>query len=89
MYDIDEIIDQVRCTVADHLYVPMEAIASSAALTKDLGADSLDIVEICIMLESWFNIEIEVPQARQFRSVLDIASFLHRRVAPSARPVAV
>ena len=82
MYDIDEVIDQVRRTIADHLYVPVTSVASSTVLATDLGADSLDVIEICISLESWFDIEIEAGQAREFRTVFDIASFLHRRVVP-------
>jgi acyl carrier protein len=45
-----------------------------------LGADSLDVMEICIALESLFDIEIEADQAHAFRTVFDIASFLGRRV---------
>ena len=80
MYDIDEVIDRVRRTIADHLYVPVTSVASSTVLATDLGADSLDVIEICISLESWFDIEIEADQARNFRTVFDIASFLHKRV---------
>ena len=76
MHDLDEVIDQVRCTIADHLYVPVASVTSSTVLATDLGADSLDIIEIRISLESWFDIEIEADQAREFRTVIDIASWM-------------
>lgn len=76
MYDFDEVIDQVRCTIADHLYVPVASVTRSTVLATDLGADSLDTIEICISLESLFDIEIEADQALEFHTVFDIASWI-------------
>jgi acyl carrier protein len=71
MYDIDETVEQVRSTIAEHMYVSLESGAHSAALTTDLGIGSLDVIEISIALESLFDIEIEVDRAREFRTCSD------------------
>lgn len=54
----DELTARTRQVVADHLDQPREKVTTAARYVEDLGADSLDNVEIVMALEEEFDIEI-------------------------------
>jgi acyl carrier protein len=51
-------VDKVTNVIADSLGIELEEVTPDASIVDDLGADSLDIVELCMALEESFNIEI-------------------------------
>jgi len=65
----DEILDKVRAVVADQLGVAAEKVVMEAAFVEDLGADSLDSVELVMALEEKFGIEIPDESATKISTV--------------------
>ena len=55
-----ETLDKVKQLIAEHLNKPVEEITEDKEIVKDLGADSLDIVEMLMALEDEFGVEIEM-----------------------------
>jgi acyl carrier protein len=55
----------VRILVAEHLAVPRETVTDSARFRYDLGADSLDMIELSMMLENRFGVAIGDDEAEQ------------------------
>jgi acyl carrier protein len=54
----EEIVFKARKLVAEHLDVPIEKVTDDAGFIEDLGADSLDMVEITMAFEEAFDVEI-------------------------------
>ena len=66
----------VRRVLVDGLSVDESAVTEGASLSDDLGADSLDSVELVMSLEEEFDIEIEPSQAAELTTVGEIVSFV-------------
>jgi acyl carrier protein len=64
-----EILEKVRKIVADQLEVSLEEIQPESSFANDLGADSLDTVELVMALEEEFDIEIPDEAAEQIDTV--------------------
>lgn len=62
--------------IAEHLAVPVSAISQSSRLVEDLGADSLDLVELTMALEEHFGLELSDDQADQLITVGDVLGFM-------------
>ena len=61
----------VRVIIAEQLWIDVSKVKPDDTL-KDLGADSLDLVELLLALEDEFSIEIADEEAEKFRTVADI-----------------
>nr|VFJ93389.1 MAG: acyl carrier protein [Candidatus Kentron sp. LFY]VFJ94690.1 MAG: acyl carrier protein [Candidatus Kentron sp. LFY]VFK17606.1 MAG: acyl carrier protein [Candidatus Kentron sp. LFY] len=61
--------DRVKKIVADQLGVKEEAVVDDASFVEDLGADSLDTVELVMALEEEFNCEIPDEEAEKITTV--------------------
>lgn len=73
MPDTIRTADRVRALVAEHLGVPVENATDDAELSDDLGADSLDAIELSIALEEAFGIpEITDEEVERWTTVGDI-----------------
>jgi len=74
---VDELEQKVQSIVAEKLHVGADQITPDARFIEDLGADSLDTVELVMALEEAFGIEIPDDAAEKittFRDVLDFVS---------------
>ncbi len=71
---------RVREIVAEQLGLNAEEISLDAALTADLGADALDLVELVMALEEEFDLEIGDEEAEGLRTVQEIIDFMGQRV---------
>ena len=60
---------RIKQIIQDQLNVPQEKIMSEAKFLEDLGADSLDTVELVMAVEEEFNVEIPDDKAEQLQSV--------------------
>lgn len=70
-----QIIDRVKAVIAKQLRMDVSEIADDAAIVEDLGADSLDIVEMLMTLED--EMDIIIPDdATGIKTVKDIAAFI-------------
>lgn len=61
--------DRVKKVVAEQLQVDPEQITSEASFIEDLGADSLDVVELVMALEEEFDLEIPDEDAEKLQTV--------------------
>lgn len=71
--------------MANLLGVPPEEITADTNLVDDLGADSLDTVELVMMLEEAFDIEVKEEDLHQMQTVADAIRFLEQREVPVGR----
>lgn len=72
--------DKVNKIIIDHLNVDAEKIQAKSSFTEDLGADSLDIVEIIMSFEEEFGIEIPDEDAEKLKTVQDVLNYLEKNV---------
>jgi acyl carrier protein len=63
--------DRVKKLIVEHLVVDPEKVTDDASLFDDLGADSLDIVELTMAFEEEFDVPISDDQAERFQTVED------------------
>jgi acyl carrier protein len=72
--------DKVKQIIAKELGVEMEKLTDEASFMEDLGADSLDTVELVMEFEKEFNIDIPEEDAEKLRTVGDALNYLHEKV---------
>jgi acyl carrier protein len=71
-----DISRKIRSLIAAHFDVEEDCVKPDAALVADLGANSLDLVEITLGLEQEFDLTISDAVAEEFRTVGDVESYL-------------
>ena len=72
--------EQVKGIVAENLGVNMEKVVNSASFVEDLGADSLDTVELVMALEEEFDTEIPDEEAEKITTVQEAIDFVSKNV---------
>ena len=70
--------NKVADIIANQLGVDKEIITPEASVVDDLGADSLDVVELVMALEEAFDLEIPDDDAEKIRTVKDIYDYLEK-----------
>ncbi|HMM23915.1 MULTISPECIES: acyl carrier protein [Ancylobacter] len=78
---MSDIAERVKKIVAEHLGVEPEKVTENASFIDDLGADSLDTVELVMAFEEAFNCEIPDDAAETILTVGDAISFLEKNAA--------
>ena len=73
---MSDIADRVRKIVVEHLNVDAEKVVDKASFIDDLGADSLDQVELVMAFEEEFSVEIPDDAAESIRTFGDAVSYL-------------
>ncbi len=73
MSDIEQ---KVKKIIVEHLSVDESKVVPSASLIDDLGADSLDTVELVMSFEEEFGIEIPDDAAEKIRTVQDVVDYV-------------
>jgi acyl carrier protein len=68
--------DKVKKIIADKLSVDIEEIVPEASFVDDLGADSLDLVELIMSMEEEFDIDIPDEDAEKLVTVKDVYDFI-------------
>ena len=77
----DSLEQQVKAIVADQLGVDLAELRADASILDDLGADSLDVVEMVMSLEEAFDIEVPDEDVEEMRTVADLERYITRAVA--------
>ncbi len=72
--------DKVKEIIADQLGVESEKVVPEAKFIDDLGADSLDVVELIMAFEEEFGIEIPDEDAEKIQTVGDVINYLKEKV---------
>lgn len=70
------IFDEVKAVVVEQLSVNADEVKEESKFVEDLGADSLDVVELVMALEEKFEIEIPDDQAEKIQTVGDAIRFI-------------
>jgi len=73
---VENILDRVIDIVAEELAVDRDEVAEESSFIEDLGADSLDVVELVMAFEEEFDVEIPDEDAENIRTVDDAVSYL-------------
>lgn len=73
---MSDIADRVKKIVVEHLGIGEDKVAPEASFIDDLGADSLDIVELVMAFEEEFGIEIPDDAAKDIQTVGDATNFI-------------
>lgn len=68
--------DKVRKIIAEKLSVDLEEVVLEASFVDDLGADSLDLVELIMTMEEEFDIDISDEDAEKLETVKDAIDFI-------------
>ena len=76
-----DINTKVKQIVADHLGVDLEKVTDEASFIDDLGADSLDTVELVMAFEEEFGSEISDSEAEKILTVGDAIKFIEGKAA--------
>mgnify|MGYP000331809885 CR=1 FL=1 len=72
--------DRVKKIVVEHLGVEADKVNEDASFIDDLGADSLDIVELIMAFEEEFNIEIPDDEAEKIKTVDDAIKYIGKAI---------
>ena len=73
---MSETADRVKKIVVEHLGVDADKVTEEASFIDDLGADSLDIVELVMAFEEEFGVEIPDDDAEKITTVKDAITFI-------------
>ncbi|MCY4000307.1 MAG: acyl carrier protein [Bacteroidetes bacterium] len=73
---MSELADKIKAIVVDKLGVAEESISPEASFTDDLGADSLDTVELIMEFEKEFDVSIPDEDAEKIATVGDAIEYL-------------
>ncbi len=75
---LKEITEKVKQIISEQLGVEESEVTPSASFVDDLGADSLDTVELVMALEEHFDIEIPDEDAEKIRTVQDAIDYIEK-----------
>ena len=77
----DNIESQVIDVIVEQLGVDREKVTPDAKFIEDLGADSLDTVELVMTFEEKFSVEVPDEDAEKLKSVADVVSYIESHKA--------
>ena len=76
----NDLEERVSAIIIEQLGASKEEIVPEASFIDDLGADSLDIVELVMAMEETFDIEIPDDDAEKIQTIGDVVSYLKERL---------
>jgi acyl carrier protein len=71
--------ERVKKIIAEKLSVDLEEVVPEASFVDDLGADSLDLVELIMSMEEEFDTDISDEDAEQITTVKDAIDYVHKQ----------
>ena len=80
---MSDIAERVKEIVVEHLGVDKEKVQENASFIDDLGADSLDTVELVMEFEEQFSVEIPDDAAEKILTIKDAVDFLEKNSTPA------
>ena len=72
------VFEEVRDVVVEQLSVDADAVKLDSKIVEDLGADSLDVVELIMALEEKFDVEIPDSDAEKLLSIKDVVDYIEK-----------
>ena len=76
-----DLTERVYAIVGEQLGVEKEALVPEANLLDDLGADSLDVVELVMAIEEEFGIEVPDEDAERMQNIGDVISYVQEKTS--------
>ena len=76
--EIMALFDEVKEVIVEQLNVSPDEVKPEAKFVEDLGADSLDVVEMIMALEEKFEIEIPDSDAEKIQTVQDVVDYIEK-----------
>ena len=73
------LFDDVKAVVVEQLNVNPDEVKEESKFVEDLGADSLDVVELVMALEEKFDIEIPDTDAEKIKTVQDVINYIEAK----------
>lgn len=73
------VFDKVKDIIVDQLDADEDAVKMEAVITDDLGADSLDVVDLVMAIEDEFEMEIPDEAVEKIKTVGDIVSYIESK----------
>ena len=73
--------EKIKSIIAEQLGVKAEEVTPGASFVDDLGADSLDTVELIMALEEEFSIEIPDEDAEKMKTVGDVIKYIEEKAS--------
>lgn len=77
----EDIGDKIRRIIVEQLGVEGQELVPETSITDDLGADSLDLVELVMALEETFDIEVPDERVEHIRTLGDVERFISQELA--------
>jgi acyl carrier protein len=74
----DALLKKIQEIITEQLGVAVDKVVPGASFTDDLGADSLDVVELVMAFEEEFNVEIDDDSAGKIRTVQDVLEYIKK-----------
>ena len=78
---MSNVAEKVKSIIVEQLGVEADEVTAEASFTEDLGADSLDIVELVMAFEEEFGIEIPDEDAEKIGRVSEAVSYIEQHAA--------
>ncbi|MCM0605626.1 MAG: acyl carrier protein [Xanthomonadaceae bacterium] len=80
---LESVEEKVRTIICDQLAVESAKVTTGASFIEDLGADSLDIVELVMTMEEEFDLDIPDEEAEKIKTVGDVVKYISSKSATS------
>lgn len=71
--------EKIKNLIAEQLCISVEKVTDTADISKDLGADSLDVVELLMAFEEEFGVSISDEDATKIKTVNDIVAYVESK----------
>jgi acyl carrier protein len=75
-----DLADRIRTIIAEQLGIDMAEVSPDSNILEDLGADSLDVVELVMTLEDEFDIEVPDEVAESIRTIADVERYVAEHI---------
>ena len=74
------VFDKIKDIIVEQLDVEEDSVTMEASITDDLGADSLDVVDLVMSIEESFDVEIPDEEVENIKTVGDIVKYIENKV---------
>jgi len=77
---LSEIQEKVKAFLVDELEIDEEKVVPEGLLKEDMGIDSLEVVDIAVLVEQQFGVKIKIEDFRDHRTFGDFCNFIHSKL---------
>ena len=74
------VFEKIKKIITEQLEVDQSIITDNASITGDLGADSLDLVDLALSIEDEFDIELSDDALEKIKTVSDLVAYIEDRI---------